>query len=52
LDIPRDAARGKYQLRVGLYPASNPGSRLPVVSPGKTTAENNSILVRELTVGP
>jgi serine/threonine-protein kinase len=52
LEIPRDAPRGKYQLRVGMYPANNPASRLTVVSPGRTTAENNSILLKDLTIGP
>jgi tRNA A-37 threonylcarbamoyl transferase component Bud32 len=52
LEIPRDAPGGAYQLRVGLYPAGNPTARLPVVDPGKTTAENNSILVKTLTIGP
>jgi serine/threonine protein kinase len=52
LEIPRDASRGTYQLRVGLYPANSPATRLTVVSSGRTTAENNSILIKELTVGP
>jgi hypothetical protein len=52
LEIPRDAPHGAYQLRVGLYPANNPANRLPVVDPGKTTAENNSVLVKTLTISP
>ena len=52
LELPPDAPRGKYQLRVGMYPANDPRTRLSVVSPGKTTADNNSILIKELTVGP
>jgi serine/threonine-protein kinase len=52
LEVPRGAARGTYQLRVGLYPTNNPATRLTVVSAGRTTAANNSILVKELTVGP
>jgi len=51
LQVPRDAPRGKYQLRVGMYPASNSSTRLLVVSPGRTTAENNSILLKDLTIG-
>jgi hypothetical protein len=35
-----------------MYPANNPASRLTVVSPGRTTAENNSILLKDLTIGP
>ena len=52
LEVPSEAPRGTYQLRVGLYPTNNPATRLTVVSPGQTTAENNSILIKELTVGP
>ncbi len=52
LDIPPDAPRGKYQLRVGMYPANNPNNRLRVASPGRTAVDNNSILIRELTIGP
>jgi serine/threonine-protein kinase len=50
LEIPRDAARGMYQLRVGMYPANNPSTRLPVIDPGRTTADSNSILIKELTI--
>jgi beta-lactam-binding protein with PASTA domain len=52
LEIPRDAARGMYQLRVGMYPANNPSTRLPVIDPGRTTADSNSILIKELTIAP
>ena len=52
LQVPREAPRGTYQLRVGMYPTNNPASRLTVVSAGRTTAENNSILIKELTIGP
>jgi tRNA A-37 threonylcarbamoyl transferase component Bud32 len=51
-EIPRDAPRGAYQLRVGLYPANNPATRLPVVDPGKISADNNSLLIKTLTIGP
>jgi len=52
LQVPREASRGTYQLRVGLYPTNNPTTRLAVVAAGRTTAANNSILVKELTIGP
>jgi serine/threonine protein kinase len=52
LPIPRQAPRGIYQLRAGLYPTHNPATRLTVVSAGRTTAENNSLLIKELTIGP
>lgn len=52
LQIPRQAPRGTYQLRAGLYPTNNPATRLTVVSAGRTTAENNSLLIKELTIGP
>ncbi len=52
VEIPPDAPRGIYQLRVGMYPASNPVARLPVVDPGKVSADNNSLLVKTLTFGP
>ena len=51
-EVPRDAPRGAYQLRVGLYPAGNPATRLPVVDPGKISADNNSLLIKTLTIGP
>jgi len=52
VEIPPDAPRGPYQLRVGMYPANNPVARLPVVDPGKVSADNNSLLVKTLTFGP
>jgi hypothetical protein len=52
LEVPRGASRGTYQLRVGMYPTNNPGTRLTVISAGRTTAANDSILVKELTIGP
>lgn len=50
LQIPATAPKGEYQLRVGLYPTGQPVSRLPVVDPGKTTADNNSILIKMINV--
>jgi serine/threonine-protein kinase len=52
LDIPTAQASGRYQLRVGMYPEAEPGSRLPVVDPGRTTVDSNSILIIELQIGP
>jgi hypothetical protein len=38
---------------VGLYPTGAPSDRLPVVDPGKTTADdNNRILIKEIVVQP
>lgn len=45
LRIPQGAPTGDYQLRVGMYPDGQPGSRLPVVDPGRTEQSSNSILV-------
>ena len=45
LRIPQGAPAGDYQLRVGMYPDGEPGSRLPVVDPGRTEQSSNSILV-------
>jgi hypothetical protein len=52
LFVPVNAPHGKYILRVGMYPSNSPSSRLPVVDPGKTSAESDSILVKEITIGP
>jgi len=52
LAVPRDAPRGAYQLRAGMYPSNNPTVRLAVVEPGKTTVQDNSILIKGLTIGP
>ncbi len=49
LFIPPNAPRGKYMLRVGMY---TPAGRLPVIDPGKTSAESDSILVKEITIIP
>jgi predicted Ser/Thr protein kinase len=50
--IPPDAANGVYQLRTGMYIPSSENQRLPVLDAGRTTDENNSILVMEISVGP
>jgi len=50
--IPADQQAGQYQLRTGMYPQGQPGSRLPVVDAGLTTAESDSILIAEIEVRP
>ncbi len=53
LVIPPSAAPGSYRLLVGLYPTGDPVNRLPVVDPGKTTADNNDrILIKAINVQP
>ena len=48
--IPAISSPGLHQLRVGMYPQGQPGSRVSVVDAGLTTVESNSILVAEITV--
>jgi len=48
LGIPPAASPGRYQLRAGMYPVGQPNSRLPVADPGRTSHQDNSILVAEL----
>lgn len=50
MTIPSEAPAGRYQIRTGMYPEGQPGSRLPVVDPGSTTQESNSILIAEIDV--
>lgn len=52
LPIPVNVPLGQYMLRVGMYPANTPTGRLPVVDAGKTSAEQDSILVKEITISP
>ncbi len=52
LPIPGGAPPGIYQLRTGLYPDGNPAARVVVLSPGYSSAVNNSVLISELTVRP
>lgn len=52
LPIPGGAPPGIYQLRTGLYPEGNPAARVVVLSPGYSSAVNNSVLISELTVRP
>jgi serine/threonine protein kinase len=48
--IPAGQPTGRYQLRTGMYPQGQPGSRLPVVDAGLTTAESNSVLIVEIEI--
>jgi serine/threonine-protein kinase len=50
MTVPSEAPTGLYQIRTGMYPEGQPGNRLPVVDPGSTTQESNSILVAEIEV--
>jgi serine/threonine-protein kinase len=50
ITVPSGAPTGLYQIRTGMYPEGQPGNRLPVVDPGSTTQESNSILVAEIEV--
>jgi len=52
LTIPTVVSPGRYQLRTGMYPEGQPGSRLAVIDPGHTTEEADSILVAEIDVVP
>ena len=52
LPIPGNAPPGTYQLRTGLYPEGNPAARVIVLSPGYSSAVNNSLLISELIVRP
>jgi len=52
LPIPGGAPPGTYQLRAGLYPEGNPAARVVVLTPGYSTAVNNSVLISELVVRP
>lgn len=50
--IPAICPPGRYQLRTGMYPQGQPAARLPVVDPGETTVESNSILITEIEIQP
>jgi len=50
--VPADRPAGQYQLRTGMYPQSQPGSRLPVADAGLTTVELDSILIAEIEIRP
>ena len=48
--IPAGQPSGVYQVRVGMYPEGQPGSRLRVVDAGLTTVDSDSILIAEVEV--
>jgi serine/threonine protein kinase len=50
--IPAAQPAGRYQLRTGMYPQGQPGSRLSVVDSGLTTVEADSILIAEIEIQP
>ena len=52
LEIPANIPPGVYQLRVGMYPTGQPLNRVPVVDPGRTTVDSNSILIKPMTILP
>ena len=48
--IPGDVSTGVYELRTGLYRQGQPEIRLPVVDPGLTTVDSDSILIAEIAI--
>jgi serine/threonine-protein kinase len=52
LEVPANIPPGVYQLRAGMYPTGQPLNRVPVVDPGKTTVDSNSILIKPITILP
>ncbi len=50
LTLPAGLPPGRYQLRTGMYPDGQPGNRVSVVDPGRTTEASNSLLVLEIDV--
>jgi len=50
--IPSNAPPGTCQVRAGMYLQGAPASRLPVVDPGETEAEGDSILIAEVEIRP
>jgi predicted Ser/Thr protein kinase len=50
--IPGNAINGIYQLRAGMYLSSDGNQRLPVLDAGFASHQDNSILVKEIQVGP
>jgi serine/threonine-protein kinase len=52
MEVPGNLPPGEYQLRVGLDPAGRPLDRLAVADPGEAEVENDSILIRRITLLP
>ncbi|MCJ7738322.1 MAG: PASTA domain-containing protein, partial [Anaerolineae bacterium] len=52
IEIPNDLPAGQYQIRVGMYPQGQPGSRVEVVDQGMTVSESNSLLVAIIEIDP
>jgi len=52
LEVPANIPPGVYQLRAGMYPTGQPLNRVPVVDPGRTTVDSNSILIKPITILP
>jgi serine/threonine-protein kinase len=50
MQVPANAPKGEYQLRVGLYPSGQATNRLPVVDVGKTSMDQDSVLIKMITV--
>jgi hypothetical protein len=50
--VPSNAVSGAYQLRAGMFLPSADNQRLPVLDPGRTSHQDNSILILEIQVGP
>ncbi|MBN1955031.1 MAG: Stk1 family PASTA domain-containing Ser/Thr kinase [Anaerolineae bacterium] len=50
--LPANVPAERYQLRAGMYPQGQPSFRLPVVDPGETTVELDSILLAEIEIRP
>ncbi|HIE37759.1 MAG TPA: PASTA domain-containing protein, partial [Anaerolineae bacterium] len=50
--LPPILPAGTYQVRTGMYPAGEPGNRLPVVDPGEARVESHSILIAEVEIVP
>jgi len=51
INVPPDAISGIYQLRTGMFLPST-SQRLPVLDPGRTTIQDNTILIMEIQIGP
>jgi len=52
VEIPSNVGNGVYQLRTGMYMSSEDQRRLPVLDSGRTSQQDDSILIMEIRVGP